>query len=41
MITLLLPSTRKGWHTGAILSGMNFDETIDICVSIDMSGSNR
>jgi len=31
--------SRKGWHTGAILPGMNFDETIDICVSIDMSGS--
>lgn len=31
--------SRKGWHTGAILPGMNFDETIDIVVSIDMSGS--
>jgi predicted metal-dependent peptidase len=31
--------SRKGWHTGAILPGMNFDETIDICISIDMSGS--
>lgn len=31
--------SRKGWHTGAVLPGMNFDETIDICVSIDMSGS--
>ena len=30
---------RKGWHIGAILPGMNFEETIDICVSIDMSGS--
>ena len=30
---------RKGWHTGAILPGMNFDETIDICVALDMSGS--
>jgi len=30
---------RKGWHMGAILPGMNFEETIDICVSIDMSGS--
>lgn len=30
---------RKGWHSGAILPGMNFDETIDICVSLDMSGS--
>ena len=31
--------SRKGWHTGAILPGMNFDETIDLCISIDMSGS--
>ena len=30
---------RKGWHTGAILPGMNFDETIDIAVALDMSGS--
>jgi len=30
---------RKGWHMGAILPGMNFEETIDICVAIDMSGS--
>ena len=30
---------RKGWHTGAILPGMNFDETIDIAIGIDMSGS--
>ena len=30
---------RKGWHSGAILPGTNFDTTIDICVSIDMSGS--
>jgi predicted metal-dependent peptidase len=33
--------SRKGWHTGAILPGMNFDETIDICVALDMSGSIR
>jgi predicted metal-dependent peptidase len=31
--------SRKGWHTGAVLPGMNFQETIDICVGIDMSGS--
>jgi predicted metal-dependent peptidase len=31
--------SRKGWHTGAILPGMNFDETIDISIAIDMSGS--
>ena len=30
---------RKGWHTGAILPGQNFDETIDICIALDMSGS--
>ena len=36
--TFARPS-RKAWHTGAILPGMNFDETIDICISIDMSGS--
>lgn len=30
---------RKGWHMSAILPGTNYDETIDICVSIDMSGS--
>ena len=31
--------SRKGWHTGAILPGMNLEETIDICIAIDMSGS--
>src|SRR6056300_461205 len=31
--------SRKGWHTGAILPGMNFEETIDIAIGIDMSGS--
>jgi predicted metal-dependent peptidase len=36
--TFARPS-RKAWHTGAILPGMNFDETIDICISIDTSGS--
>jgi predicted metal-dependent peptidase len=30
---------RKGWHINAILPGTQFKETIDICVSIDMSGS--
>lgn len=30
---------RKGQMSGAILPGTNFDTTIDICVSIDMSGS--
>jgi|TARA_B100001094_G_scaffold252843_1_gene250988 predicted metal-dependent peptidase len=32
-------TSRKGWHTNAIIPGMNFMETIDICVAIDMSGS--
>jgi predicted metal-dependent peptidase len=31
--------SRKGWHTGAVLPGMNFDETIDVCIALDMSGS--
>ena len=30
---------RKGWHMNAILPGTQYDETIDICVAIDMSGS--
>ena len=30
---------RKGWHMNAILPGQQYQETIDICVSIDMSGS--
>jgi len=30
---------RKGWHMNAILPGTQFQETIDICVAIDMSGS--
>jgi len=36
--TFARPS-RKGWHTGAILPGMNFQDTIDLCISLDMSGS--
>ena len=36
--TFARPS-RKGWHTGAVLPGMNFDETIDIVLGFDMSGS--
>ena len=36
--TFMRPS-RKAWHMSAILPGTQFDETIDICVSIDMSGS--
>ena len=30
---------RKSWTTGAILPGQNFDESIDIAIGIDMSGS--
>ncbi len=36
--TFMRPN-RKAWHMNAILPGTNFDETIDICVAIDMSGS--
>lgn len=36
--TFMRPN-RKGWHMNAILPGQNVQETIDICVSIDMSGS--
>lgn len=36
--TFARPS-RKGWHSGAVLPGMNFADTIDICISLDMSGS--
>ena len=31
--------SRKGQMTGAILPGMNFDETIDLSIALDMSGS--
>lgn len=31
--------SRKGWHVGAVLPGMNFEETIDIAIGFDMSGS--
>jgi len=34
-----LRPNRKGWHMSAILPGQQFQETIDICVAIDMSGS--
>lgn len=30
---------RRGWHTDAILPGMKPDETVDICIAIDTSGS--
>ena len=31
--------SRKGWHSGAVLPGMQFDESIEVCVAIDTSGS--
>lgn len=31
--------SRKGWHTGAVLPGMIVDQTIDIAITIDLSGS--
>jgi predicted metal-dependent peptidase len=34
-----LRPNRKGWHMSAILPGSQFQETIDICIGIDMSGS--
>jgi len=34
-----LRPNRKGWHMNAILPGQQFQETIDICIAIDMSGS--
>ena len=36
--TFMRPS-RKGQMTGVVLPGMNFDESIDLCVGLDMSGS--
>jgi len=36
--TFMRPN-RKSWHTGAVLPGMNFADTIDICIALDMSGS--
>ena len=36
--TFMRPS-RKAWHTGAVLPGMDFDQTIDIAIALDMSGS--
>ena len=32
-------ASRRGWHMDAIMPGMKPGEQIDICVSIDMSGS--
>lgn len=36
--TFIRPN-RKGWHMNAILPGTNYEDTIDICVGMDMSGS--
>jgi predicted metal-dependent peptidase len=36
--TFMRPN-RKGWHMNAVLPGQQFQETIDICVGLDMSGS--
>lgn len=36
--TFTRPS-RKGWHTGAVLPGQNYEDTIDIAIGLDMSGS--
>ena len=36
--TFMRPS-RKGQMSGAVLPGMNFQDTIDLCISLDMSGS--
>jgi predicted metal-dependent peptidase len=30
---------RKGWHMGAVLPGMTNDETVEVAIAIDMSGS--
>ena len=36
--TFMRPN-RKGWHLNAILPGTTYTDTIDICVSLDLSGS--
>lgn len=36
--TFMRPN-RKGQMSGAILPGMNFEDTIDLCICLDMSGS--
>lgn len=36
--TWMRPS-RRGWHMDAVMPGMQTDPMIDVCVSIDMSGS--
>lgn len=32
-------ASRRSWHMDAVMPGTNFAETIDVCVSIDASGS--
>ena len=39
MITLGQDPSRKGFGTGVIPSGTNYEETIDLCIAIDTSGS--
>lgn len=36
--TLMRPN-RRGWHSDAIMYGMDRDTEIDVCISMDMSGS--
>jgi len=36
--TWMRPS-RKGWHTGAILPGMNNSERLEVAIALDLSGS--
>jgi predicted metal-dependent peptidase len=36
--TWMKPS-RKSWHLDAILPGQKFDDMIDICIAVDLSGS--
>ena len=31
--------TRRGWHSDAIMPGMERDQEIDVCICMDMSGS--
>ena len=32
-------ASRRSWHMDAVMPGLNFAETIDVCISIDASGS--
>lgn len=31
--------SRKSWHTGFVMPGVNYDQTIDVAIALDMSGS--